>query len=56
MTVYVCFLDGSYDGCSPPQRAFSTEIQAQEWCKVNRRGDYEELEVEEEAVKRGIES
>jgi hypothetical protein len=46
MKVYVCYYDHDWDGCSPPQRVFIKEEDAQEWAEDSLAGDYDIMEVE----------
>ena len=44
MTVYVCYEDHAYDGCSPPMAVFETEEEAEAWVKEGGCGAYEEFD------------
>ena len=50
VTIYVCSIDGGYDGHYPPAAAFSTEELALAYTKEHSAGEYDSWDIEELVV------
>ena len=46
MTIFVTYVAHAWDGYSRPLAVFTSEVEAEKWCKTRNR-DYIELELDE---------
>lgn len=46
MKIYVGYRYYMYEGCTEPEKIFSTKEKAMEWCKEDCNREFEELELE----------
>lgn len=46
MKVYVGYRYYMYEGCTEPEKVFSTKEKAEEWVKLDMNREFTELEIE----------
>ena len=57
ISVFVCYSDHGWDGCAPPEQAFWTEQEAQDYCKARDKSwssatyEYKEFEMNEATIR-----